>query len=225
MDESIIIPIAVVVSILMLVAIVAVTRRRLEGKRSAAMSQAAIRLGLSYAADDDGLEDEAFAQLPLFQKGRGRRFSHVCRRRDADAELTLFDYRYTVGGGQHSATYQQTVAAFHLPGVELPAFVMSPESVFHRLGELFGMQDIDFESSEEFSKRYLLKGADESAIRRLFEPPIRRYFAQHAGWSVEGAGEELIVYRSGKRVRPEELTTFLPETTRIARLFRQAAER
>ena len=38
-------------------------------------------------------------------------------------------------------------------------------------------------------------------------------------WRLEGTAETLVVYRAGKRVKPEEFRTFLEETSALASSF------
>ena len=97
----------------------------------------------------------------------------------------------------------------------LADFVLAPENVFHRIGGLFGYQDIDFEESPEFSSRYLLRGADETAIRGAFGSDRLAFFGGEAGWTVESRGGHIGVYRSGKRCKPDDLHDFLMRAERV----------
>ena len=117
----------------------------------------------------------------------------------------------------------QTVIWFRSPQLRLPGFVMRPEDVFHKIGSAFGYQDIDFESNRtaaDFSKKYLLRGADEHAIRSLFKDNVLDFFATHSGKPVlEGRGDRLILYRPGQLIRPENISVFLEEGLEVFRLF------
>jgi len=41
---------------------------------------------------------------------------------------------------------------------------MGPESFFHRIGDVFGFKDIDFDEEPGFSGCYLLKGNDSIIV-------------------------------------------------------------
>ncbi len=118
---------------------------------------------------------------------------------------------------------EQTVIWFRSPQLSLPSFVMRPEHVFHKIGSAFGYQDIDFDSNRtaaDFSKKYLLRGADEHAIRSLFKNDVLDFFATHPGKPVlEGRGDRLILYRPGQLIRPENISVFLEEGLEVFRLF------
>jgi hypothetical protein len=135
----------------------------------------------------------------------------------SDVIVRLLDYQYTVGSGKHQHTWRQTVAAFPGAAHSVPDFEMAPENAFHKLGQVFGYQDIDFESSPEFSARYLLRGRDETAIRAAFGPGVLEFFASHLGWTVAVSSGTVVAYRAGKRAAPEDWRTFLEEAAEILR--------
>jgi hypothetical protein len=186
-------------------------------KRSAAMADVALRMGFTYQAKVADEQSAALGSFHLFKRGHGRQGRNLMRGKAGDYEAIVFDYQYTVGGGKNSHTYRQTVVIFPGIGVALPEFTLAPEHIWEKIGSLFGYQDIDFEASEEFSKHYLLRGPDETAIRSAFGAEALGFFAQTLGWSVESCGGSLAVYRSAKRCKPEELQPFLSEAAAVRR--------
>ncbi|MGI9471696.1 MAG: hypothetical protein ACR2NZ_09210, partial [Rubripirellula sp.] len=103
------------------------------------------------------------------------------------------------------------VMSFRSVNLDLPAFELRPESVFHRIGKVLGYQDIDFESHPEFSKRYLLRGQDEDAVRAMFTPELLSFFESQEKVSAEASGDLLVFYRAGKRLKPEMIRAFMEE--------------
>ncbi|MBW2274221.1 MAG: hypothetical protein JRG96_13190 [Deltaproteobacteria bacterium] len=197
------------------VAAVVLAARWYEKKRTAALQDVAMRLGLSFLARDESIGTQPFASLPLFQRGESRRFRNVAR----GDELFVFGYSFTTGSGKNKSTYQQTVVALRVANVRLPAFQLSPEGFFDKIGTAFGGQDIDLDTDPEFSRRNRLRGEDEVAVKALFGQALRQHLAMDPGWSVEGAGEWLIIYRKRKRVAPDELATFVEQARRFAELI------
>ena len=193
-----------------------------EKKRRAALAQVALTLGFTYL---DKVPPEAlagFGNFPLFRHGHSKSGRSMMEGKTGDAQVTLLDYQYTVGGGKNSHTYRQTVAIYRAAPTGLPEFTLAPEHVWHRIGALFGYQDIDFEASQEFSKHYLLRGPDEAAIRAAFGAESLGFFAQNLGWSVESFGGALAVYRAAKRCKPEEIQPFAAETANVLRALVKA---
>lgn len=87
---------------------------------------------------------------------------------------------------------------------------------------MFGYQDIDFDSHQEFSTQYLLRGKDEDAIRRLFNSEVLGLLGAQPGWSVQATGGQLLVYRSHKTSQPAEIPSFAAEALRIAGVVQPA---
>jgi hypothetical protein len=192
---------------LFVVAIAAAVRA--ERRRCDEMAQAAAAMGLEFRGDESPAA-LAGSTVPLFHAGRGNRFRNVMRGAVEDLEFAVFDFAYTTGSGKSTSTWRQTVAAFR-PARPLPVFQVRPEHVFHKIGQAFGYKDIDLPEHPAFSKRFLLRGADEEAIRTLFRPDVVACFEGAKGLCVESDGALLVVYRSSHRVKPAEVGAFVEE--------------
>ncbi len=210
-------PILIGLAAVALVMAIILLGRRADRQRSEALQQASLTLGLAFAAEGDLDQIKALGDLPLFGHGHSKHVTNVMSGRTGNEAVTVFDYRYTTGGGKESHTWRQTVALYPGGGRQLPDFVLAPENVFHRLGQLFGYQDIDFDSSPAFSARYLLRGPDEAAIRSAFTEQVRGLLEQEQGWTVEVRAGNVGIYRSGKRVRPDDLVGFLERSGAVLR--------
>ena len=191
--------------------------RQWERKRSAALGDVALRMGFNFLQQIPEAQLEALGSFPLFKHGHSKRARNLMRGKSGGTELVLLDYQYTTGGGKNSHTWRQTVAVYPAGGGALPEFTLAPENILAKIGTLFGYQDIDFEASEEFSKHYLLRGPDETAIRSAFGMEALGYFAAHLGWSVESHGGALAVYRTSKRCAPEEIQSFVADVDTVRR--------
>ena len=131
-------------------------------------------------------------------------------------------------GRQHRRVSSQTMICFHSPQLSLPQFSLRPEGLHQKIGSALGYQDIDFESHQtgaEFSKKYLLRGKDEQwmteeKIRVLFTDKILTFFAAHPDKVfVGGSGDQLIFYREGNLIEPEDTPAFIEEGLEVFRLF------
>ena len=191
-----------------------------EKKRREELKKAAGRMGYSFNPDADNNLLSSLNILKLFSKGYGRKAYNIIKGEMDRIHWTVFDYRYTVGGGRSSTTYSQTVASAQLNGSNLPSFSLGPESFFHKLGDILGYKDIDFKSSPVFSGRYLLKGPDEASVRKLFTPEILTFFENRKDIiNIEAAGSRIIIYRNNKKVNPDGLRPFISEASKIARML------
>lgn len=183
-----------------------------EKKRKEALQAAALALGFTYSEEADWGE---FENLPLFDRGRSRRGRNALVGTTAGNAVTVMDYQYTVGSGKNSQTHQQTVALFPQAGQNLPDFELSPENFLHKIGQVFGFQDIDFEDDEEFSKRFLLRGEDETRIRATFTPSVRAACGNFTDWTIQVRGGKVAVFKPSRRCDAAELPSFLANGLRI----------
>jgi len=139
-----------------------------------------------------------------------------------ELDLTLFDYQYTLGKGKSSTRGRQTIARMQSPFLKLPKFILFPEDFFAKMGKMLGRSDINFPESPEFSKKYVLRGEDESATRAIFSPALRQALEPLQHLTVEGAADLLFVFRTEHRTEPEELSASIEEDKRILALFVEA---
>jgi hypothetical protein len=83
----------------------------------------------------------------------------------------------------------------------------------------FGYQDIDFGQRPEFSKRYILRGPDEPAIRRTFNDGLLSFYENYSGTSTDGGGNQLFLFRGGHRFQPQEIQSYVGLGLRLLNLF------
>lgn len=101
--------------------------------------------------------------------------------------------------------YHATVLRVHLPW-RLPEFTLEKEALLDRMLELAGFQDIDFDHFTQFSRRFVLKGPEENAIRELLTPKRLRFFeAEDVVYHIESCGDELLVFKSLRLATVQEV--------------------
>ena len=177
-------------------------------KRTAQL--ALLARGMGFTFTERGTPDDLaeWSSFQLSKKASHRTIRNLMRGDCEGVAVAVFDYHS--GAGQE--TVEQTVFTVRTAKLDLPRFELRPESVLDRLGELFGMKDVDFDEYPEFSRRFLLRGSDEVALRALFRSEVIRFFEQHEGLSVEGDGQALICYRPAKLVEPRQMEGFIRDS-------------
>ena len=194
-------------------------------KRTEEMDAVAGTLGLDFFPESDPAVPAALGKLRLFDRGRKKRFMNMMTGTANGVRIAIFGYRYTTGSGKHQHTHQQTVISFQSEHLSLPDFELRPEGMFHKIGQAFGYKDIDFYSHPTFSKRYLLRGSNEAAIRELFASDVLDLFEdQKKGTCVEAGNDRLIFYRAGKRLKPEQIRDFMGEGFAIYSILKRSNE-
>lgn len=198
---------------------VAVLATLQERKRRDALRLMADQLNLSFDPDGGEALTREFARFHLFQRGDNRRARYFMHGGTGDREVLLFDHEFGVGSGKNRHVQKQTVVVFPLGRATVPEFEVRPENIFHKIGGLFGYQDIDFPERPEFSSRYLVRGKDETAVRALLNGRRIDALESAAAICVEGGGAWLVVYRDGTRVKPADIPSFLDEARGIRDAF------
>jgi hypothetical protein len=193
-----------------------------EKKRTHAMKALAGSLKFTFSARDNAIL-QRMRPFHLFSQGHSQKATNIMEGCANDIDVVIMDYQYTTGSGKSSHMWMQTVIVFRSPLLRLPAFALRPETLFHKLGEVFGYQDIDFPAHPSFSKRYLLQGSDEDAVRALFSDALLSHYGQSKGLSTEGDGSRFIFFRTSKRVPPKGITAFLKEGFALFALLKTSA--
>jgi hypothetical protein len=116
----------------------------------------------------------------------------------------------TPGNSSSNPDPIQTGVLFQFDEFEFPSFSLQPEGWMGRmLDGLMGGQDIDFEDSPLFSKKYLLTGRHKSNVRKLFSKSVRIHFEKQLGLRIVAQSKQLLLYRPGKLCSPAELESFV----------------
>ncbi len=180
-----------------------------EKERTLAMQQVAQQMRWAFLPTADLSMIPHATYFNLFNQGHSKNIKNMIYGEINGVKAAIFDYRYTVGHGKNSHTYNQSVLYFETPRLQLPLFTLSPENFMHRFISALGYQDIDFGNRPEFSKRYLLRGQDEQGIRRTFEDRILAFYEANQGMHTEGGGNQLFIYRQGQRIPPMQVSQYM----------------
>jgi hypothetical protein len=188
-------------------------------RRTEALANLAIRFRMQFTPEAPAGFLSGFSQLNLFALGHTREAGNVMQGEMDGMAVSVFDYSYVTGSGKTRRDHRQTVVSLSLPRLALPHFILRPENLFHKVASAFGWHDIDFAEAPNFSKRYLLRGAQEHSVRAAFNPGVLDFLERHAGVSAEGCSSHLIYYRAGRTQKPIEIRQFMREACELARLL------
>ena len=185
--------------------------------RTLDLENAARLLGFEYLGGMPAREADELGALPFLRGPRGAHASNYLRQREGKETLALFDLAYGHGDGVH----QETIATLESPALALPGFAVRPERAIERLIPLIGHGDIDFDGNPVFSRRYLLRGVDEAAVRALFTRERLAAFEGVEPCAVAGLGKRLIYFEPDRLMWPGALDVFIVRARRMFDLFRR----
>ncbi|HZZ28724.1 MAG TPA: hypothetical protein VFE46_12045 [Pirellulales bacterium] len=200
-----------------------ITSSQSRKKRVAGLRQAAEQLGFEFFSKGNSDYQKSLADMPLMKLGHGKELSNLLRGNSQSISVNIFDYKYVTGGGRSSTIWRQSVIGFQAEALTLPDFTLSPKGMWSKLGTLFGKQSIEFDNHPEFNSKYLLRGSDVDAVRDLFTLPVLDFYEQNLGWSTEGTGNRLLLYKTSKRVPPPETAALLEDGLKVLSLMHSSS--
>jgi len=186
--------------------------------------KAAEALDLTYHLKDHPTANVLFCS-PLLRRGeRPDIVSPILSGPYKGIPVVLFNLRYgrTESAGESHSFYYRSVVAFSVQGQRVPAFSLVPAreavALFERIP---GEKAVPFEEDEAFSRRYVLKGPEPDALKRVFGPDLRRALVQSPElWTAGVVGEHLVLFRDGKtddRIEGDAFAAYIEETYALYR--------
>ena len=201
--------IIIIVGMTLIIGVIVYLVRQYEQKRAAELAEFFREFSFR------PVEQMPIPDLRVTSKGHSRKVRNCFSGRAGGLNLSIFDYRYTVGGGKNQHTYQFTMA---MTETNLPVFQLYKEGVFQKIADKFSKTDIDFEGYPIFSDKYVLKGDEEQPVRTLFSPEVLLFFETNE-WCAESNGSQLAVWKHNRRIKPEHMNEFLNGSKACFHLF------
>jgi hypothetical protein len=138
---------------------------------------------------------------PPFGQGDDRRALNVVTGQYADRPFVAFDYYYETHstdskGNRTTQTHNYVVTALRL-AAWLPTLQVTPESVFSRIGNVLGFDDIELES-EDFNRRFRVQAQDRKFASDVLNPRTMEALlrAPQASWRIEGV--DILTWSTGR---------------------------
>jgi len=120
-------------------------------------------------------------------------------------EISVFEFCLYTGSDPHHQRahgYAQTVAMFVAPDLNMPDFILRPERLRHKVASTIGEDDIDFDDTPRFSRKYLLRSSDQQRVCDLFTLRVRSFLERHPGYIAQGKDHTLVYYRPTRMLEP-----------------------
>jgi hypothetical protein len=130
-------------------------RRRREG-----LFELAQQLNLNFDAEKDYGMADRFSFLGQLEHGENRYASNVISGNYQQDKILAFDYHYSTGSGKNRQEHNLSFFILIVQGGLFPQITIRPEGFFDRVAEVFGSQDIKFESAE-FSRTFCVRSPDK----------------------------------------------------------------
>lgn len=197
----------------------AIVDRRAAARRERLAGGAGL-IGAQFSAYDSELQQALRSDFPR----RALAIQNVLRKDLVGLRVNIGDLSITESSGDSDSTQRQT-AAYYRTEFPLPSFTLRPAGLMTKLMGAAGFQGVRFPEQPAFESRYFVLATDVIGTRALLNAPVRAWLAAHPGLGLEAGGNGILVYRSGKLLRAEELAAFLAEAAELVRLLEQSGRR
>jgi hypothetical protein len=178
-------------------------KRRREAMRAWAQTR-----GHQFSQLKDRTLDNRFPAFGQLRKGDNRYgYNIVSGQIAAERDLLAFDYHYethsTDSKGRRQTHHHHFSAVILETGLPMQHLFIRPENFFDKVTEFFGVDDIDFESSE-FSRKFHVKASSKKWAFDVIHARTIEFLLGHPEFTLEFDTRHAIAYR-GKRLAPQDL--------------------
>ena len=199
-----------------------------EKRRTDAWRRVAQTLGLSFRGNNDILLNR-FPAFEVFSPGAHQRFYNAVEAHAGNIRITVGDFAYRTfdtrtGSRPKGRRHVQTVCVLESDALDTPRCHLRPQrAVFDKFGALFGGQDINFADDRAFSNAFVLRGDDESAVRKLFDARVRAWFTEHHSERCQFETQaNRLVFNYGRKREPKDAPRFMQQVLEVAKLLTHA---
>lgn len=173
----------------------------LEKKRIEALRRAAAHLGLKLTIGKDQSLGRQFGFLNRLAQGSDRFASNTLTGSISGEAILGFDYHYSTSSTDSDGKTTTTHHHLHVYTLQLkrvvPETLISPESVFSKIAQAFGYDDIDFESVE-FSKKFCVRSKDKRFAYDFCDARMIEFLLTRPQLVLEAEGTTLASIHDGK---------------------------
>lgn len=181
-----------------------------EKKRTAALSEFAKSIGLTFTAGDNRSEPVRLEAFELFRRGDTRRASNVMHGAVNTAigpcGLVMADYRYTVTTSNGKNTSRHTTHTSYL-ALELPfhtpGMTFDKENLLTRFAGAIGFPDIRLES-DEFNRLFRVTSPDRRFAFAMLDPRMMQHLLDRPDLNFQISASILLVQSDSGRWTPEQ---------------------
>jgi hypothetical protein len=160
-------------------------------KRREGLLELAQRLGLTFDAGHDEDIPARFGFLKQLDQGDNRYATNVISGSYQQNDVLAFDYHYETysydKNGRHTTHHWFSFFILTIPAV-FPDLTIRRENFLIRVAEVFGYQDIKFESAE-FSKTFCVRSPDKKFAYDVCNTKMMEYLLANRDLSIEVENE------------------------------------
>ncbi len=184
---------------LTLIVISAIYAYRKAAQRRKDLAALAQRLGWQFRSGNDRELTARFGALRCLDQGSNRYAYNILEGHLGDRAICAFDYHYetysTDSKGHRTTNHHHFSMAVLETGLPLKPLFIRPEGFLDRIGEFFGLDDIDFESSQ-FSREFHVTSPDRRWAFDVIHQATMEFLLAAPRFTIQMAGSRVFIYRA-----------------------------
>lgn len=192
--------ILIIVVIVGLIVAGAIYNHKQAEKRRQALLALAARHGWQFSEAKDYDIEGRYAAFPCLQRGSARYAYNLLQGPVPQGQVCAFDYHFetysTDDKGNTSTTHHYFSTLVLDTNLPLRPLLIRAETLFDKIGEFFGHDDIDFES-DEFSRTFCVKAEDRRWAFDVISQSTMEFLLAAPRFTIEFAGSSIMAYREG----------------------------
>jgi len=178
----------VIVAVLVVIVVGAIYSLIQARKRREGLFMLAQRLGLNFSEEEDYELPDRYSFLKQLAQGENRYARNVLSGTYQQNPVRVFDYHYETHttdskGNRQTQDHWFSFFILTLPAV-FPDLTIRRENLLTKVAEVFGYQDIKFESAE-FSKTFLVRSPDKKFAYDVCNAKMMEYLLANRDLSIE----------------------------------------
>lgn len=158
--------------------------------------------GLGFDSAKDSALESWLPDFDCLRRGHSRYGHNHIRGQWNGREFLGFDYHYVTGSGKNRQTHRFTAVVLG-SDVPLRPLLIRPERFFDKVGEFFGLDDIDFESAE-FSRSFYVKSSDRRWAYDVIHTRTMEFLLSAPKFKINFGRRRVMAWRE-KRLGPEDI--------------------
>ena len=157
--------------------------------------------GFDYTPSKDRVLRSRIAHFDCFDRGDDRYAENVMTSQRGDRHVACFDWHYetttTDSDGDRRTQHHWSSNVLFTVDFLASDLRIRKESVFDKIGQAFGWNDIDFESAE-FSRKFHVKAKDKRWAYDVISPRTMEILLATPQFEIRMHGRHLLVRRDGR---------------------------
>lgn len=185
-------------------------------KRREALSALAAELGWQFVPENDYSHDDEYADFAIFRQGHSRcaynsLFGSIAiDGKPCPVKMGDFLYKITTSNGKSTTThtYRLSYLVLETPYPAAPPLLIRREGIFDAVKNLFGFDDIDFESAE-FSRKFFVKSSDKRFTYDVIHAGMMEFLLAGDPPTIDVERGRCCLSNGAKTWRPEQFRAML----------------